>query len=174
MKKLLFLIPIILIASCNPCKRLQRICPPVVKDSVVYTETIAENPYYTIPDSAFWSMVFRCDSNYNVVLQDYEELSSGINSQVTIREVPVKDVKVEKYLKVLITASTDSIKTLNKTIEKLRNEKSTTTITKEIPVPVKYVPKFYKWLLVIFIFEIVLLAGYAYLKIRGFKIPFLK
>jgi hypothetical protein len=145
-----------------------------VKDSIVYTETIAENPYYTIPDSAFWEMVFRCDSNYNVVLQDYEELNKGINSKVTIKEIPIKDLFSEKRLKVLITASTDSIKTLNRTIEKLRSEKSTITITKEVPVPVKFVPKFYKWLLVGFIVEILLLAGYIFLRIKGIKIPFLK
>ena len=174
MKTLFILIPIVLIASCKPCERLQRKCPPMVKDSLIYRETVKEDPYYTIPDSAYWDMVFQCDSNYNVVLRDYNELNSGIKGTVIIREVPVKDLKTEKQLRVKITAVTDSVEILNKTIEKLRSEKNTITITKEVQVPVKHVPKFYKWLLVLFIVEVVLLAGYVYLKIKGGKIPFLK
>ena len=170
MKKLLFLLPIILLMSCNPCKRLQRKCPPQVKDSIVYVETITENPLYTIPDSAYWHLEFVCDSDYNVLLMDYEELNSGFKTDVQVKEVIRyrEDKTSVRRLEVNLSAFTDSILVLNKTIEKVRSEMKWDYV--EVEVPKKYVPKFYKYCFAFSLLVVLGCAAYVYMKIKGIKL----
>ena len=122
----------LLITGCHPCKRLARLCPPVIKDSIVYTETIKEDPHYTIPDSAYWELKFECDSNYNVILHRLHEASTGIRTETKIQTVYKEDDKKVKIMLVSLKARTDSIETLNRTIEKLRNEVKTVYVDKEV------------------------------------------
>ena len=159
----------ILLASCNPCKRLAKRCP--VHDSISYVEVIKEDPAYTIPDSAYFSLEFYCDSTYEVLLRDYEEVNtSGIRTEVLIRDTIIyrKDKTSLKRLKVNIGVFTDSIKILNRTIEKIKSEQTTITVEKEVPV--KYVPEIYKWSLGILILIILGFARYIYIKIKGFPL----
>lgn len=169
MNKILFLVPFILV-SCKPCERLAKKCPPQIKDSIIYTETIKEDTAYTIPDSVYWNFVFECDSNYNVLLRDYETINTGIHSEVIIKEVPVTNQKVTKRLSLRINAQTDSIETLNRTITKLKSEQKTIIKEIEVKVPEKYVPRVYKWSLLFSIFVILIIILYIYLKIKG--LPF--
>jgi len=165
-KIVLLLIIIILFAGCHPCKRLMKRCPPQIKDSLIYIETITEDPAYTIPDSVFWSFVIECDSNYQAILKRYNESNTGMNTEVEIKEI-VKYVKDNKQINQLIidlSAYTDSIEVKNKLIEKLRAEKTTVFVPE--PYPEKYTPRWIKWIVIIFFVENALLI---FLIVRKFK-----
>lgn len=176
MKKLLFLIPLILIG----CKTQQPIYVPVHDStSVETTETITEYPTWTIPDSAYWQLAFECDSNYNVLLKQYESLNSGIKSKIEIKEVPdmsgygasetsadnIKNFFKAKQLQVNISAFIDSLEIQNRTIEKLRNEKRTIEVPIEVPGPEVVRNSAFAKFCIRFFF-IVLVAGLVYVIVK--------
>ena len=164
MKKLLFLIPILLI-GCKPCERLAKKCPPHIKDSISYIETISED--YIIPDSAYWSLLFWCDSSNNVLLRELDEYNTGMNTEITIKEVIKFKDKIEyKYLKVDISAFTDSIMVLNRMVEKYKNQYEYI----DVEVPVKYVPKFYKYTLIFSIFVLLGIVAYIWIRLQKPKL----
>jgi len=170
MKKLLLLLPIILLVSCNPCKKLAKKCPPQTKDSIVYVETIKEDPNFLIPDSLYWKLEFECDSNYEVILRAFDELNTGFETEVTIKEVIrwKEDETAVKRLEINLSAFTDSIKILNRTIEKVRSEQKWDYI--KVEVPKKYVPKFYKYCFVFSLLVVLGCAAYVYMRIKGIKL----
>ena len=153
-----------LVSSCQPCKRLQRKCPPIIRDSIVETVIIKEDPNYTIPDSAYWQLEFFCDSNFNVLLRDYEEANSGVNAEVKIKEVVrYREDKTQiKALVVNISVLVDSIEVMNRTINKLKSEQR--TIIKEVEVikEVKVTPKYTLWTSYGFHILIILVIAYLY------------
>ena len=124
MKNLAFFTLIVLIAGCNPCRRLTRLCPPQIHNSITYVETVTDDPNYTIPDSLYYRLEFECDSNFEVILRALDEHNTGINTRVEMKEIIVyrADKEAQKRFVVTITAQTDSIETLNRTIEKLEAE----------------------------------------------------
>jgi len=167
MKKLLiFIFIVITVLGCNPCKRLARKCPPKIHDSLIYIETITEDPNYTIPDSAFWQLEFECDSNFNVILRALEESNSGIRTETIIKEKKVyyEDNKGKQRLIVSLSAQTDSIETLNQTIEKLRSEKITVYVPEPYPKP--FTPAWHWWIFVIFIVENLLIGFIIFRKFK--------
>jgi hypothetical protein len=169
MKKLTIILIAVLLVGCSPCERLQRKCPPVIKDSISYIETMAEDPNYTIPDSVYWQLEFECDSNYEVLLRDFEEFNTGLETIVEIKEVVrwKEDKSKVSRLIVNIGVFTDSIASLNKTIEKLKN----TTITVEKEVLVNHIPKI-AWFAIIFSACVLIYVGvkvYLRVKLKGFR-----
>ena len=118
------------------CKTTQQV-PIHDSTSVTASETITEDPTWTVPAEAYWKLVFECDSNYEVLLRDYEYLNTGIKDRVEIKEKIVyrPDNRVVKQLSVDISALVDSIEVQNRTIEKLRNEKKTVEVPIEVPGP---------------------------------------
>ena len=80
---------VILLSACHPCARLAKKCP--TSDSLVYIETIKENPSYTIPDSVYWQLEFECDSNYEVIMRSFEETNTGIETVVQIKKVFIQN-----------------------------------------------------------------------------------
>ena len=122
--------------SCKPCERLHKKCPPKIHDSLIIIETITDDPNYTIPDSLFWQFVLECDSNYNVILRAFNEVNTGINTQVKFKDtiVYIEDKAAKKQLIISLKAQTDSIETLNRTIEKMRNQVMKIYIDKEVEV----------------------------------------
>jgi len=178
MKKLLFLIPLILIG----CKAQQPISVPLHDStSISSTETITEDPTWTVPAEAYWKMVFECDSNLNVLLVDYEAAVSGMEENIRIeREKSIKAKNEQdgtqsnlakqqdhnRRLIVDISVYVDSIEIQNKTIEKLRKEISTFEIPLPVNVPVKYVPKYHKFTAWAFPVLLILVGLCVYLSIR--------
>jgi hypothetical protein len=146
-----------------------KLCP--VKDSIVYTETVTEDPNYTIPDSVYWELKFYCDSSYNVLLYEFNELNSGLITDVTVKEVirTVLDKKSINTLTLYLNVKSDSIQTLNKTIEKLKSSVKTITVEKEV-IKFKTRPFFIYCTIGLFVL-IVLTIGWVYLK---FKTKFFK
>lgn len=166
MKKLLF-IPLVILFSCKPCERLAKRCPPVVRDSIITETIIKDDPSFTIPDSLYWRLEFECDSNYEVLLRDFAERNTGLKTEIKfVKYVPDEVNKKIGRLQVNLSVFTDSIMSLNRTIEKLRSERKTITIEVEKKVPVKYVPVIYRWSLGILISLILLAAGWIYLRLK--------
>lgn len=173
MKNLLILIGIILISiSCNPCIRLAKVCP--TKDSINYIETVTENPYYTIPDTLYYSMLFECDSNFQVLLRDFEEVNNSINVETSVKEViRYKEDKTKvMQLRVSLKAITDSILVRDKLIEKLKSEVKTVIVEKEV---IKY--KAPRWLIYWFIgslAEHLILFAFLWFKFKTKILGFIK
>ena len=167
MKKLFFLLIPLILFSCSPCKRLTKRCPPVIRDSISYIETIAEDSNYTIPDSAFWQLSFECDSNFNVILRQLNEANTGLKTETLIKTVYVysEDEAKKKVLFVSIKAKADSILTLNKTIEKLKKEVRTVEVPRDVPV--KYIPKFHKFCTWGFCLAIITIIIYIIVRIKS-------
>jgi hypothetical protein len=166
------LLIILLISGCNPCKKLARKCPPVIRDSISYIETVKEDPNYTIPDTAFWNLMFECDSNYNVLLHRLDEANTGMQTETVIKTVYKEDKSGKKMLQVQIKSMTDSILTMNKTIEKLKNNVRTIEVPKEV---IKYKSrKMFVYSFVILIVLIVAGIGYVFLKFKSKIIGLMK
>ena len=164
--KLVYLVVLVLVfTACSPCKRLQRKCP--VKDSITYIETVVDNPSYTIPDSLYWQLEFECDSNYEVIMRSFEELNTGIGTTVEVKEVTRwrEDKTKVNRLTVNLTAVTDSIASLNRTIEKLKNR--TTTVTVEKKVDVVRNSKFARVCIIFSLCAVILFAVWVYFKIKS-------
>lgn len=156
-----------LVCSCSPCQRLTKKCPPKIHDSLVYVETITDDPNYTIPDSLYYRLEFECDSNFEVILKALDEHNTGINTRVEIKEirVPVKDKAGQQRLYVVITAQTDSIETLNRTIEKLRDNVRTVTVEKEV---LKYKTRpFFTWWFIGSVLTVILIILYLVLRAKN-------
>lgn len=135
MKKLVFLL-IPFIVACNPCKRLAKRCDmPGLSDTTIVSDTTIETDYstWTEPDSSWIYFALECDSAYNVILKEYNELNSGIESKVEVREVFREDKTKIQRLEFNITALVDSLEIQNKTIQKLRSEKRVI----QVPYPVE-------------------------------------
>ena len=167
MKKYLFIIICLAILSaCNPCKRLTRLCPPKIHDSLIYIETIETDTNYTIPDSVYWQFVLECYSNYNVILKAFNETNTGIDTKIIIRDsiVYIKDKQAQKRFILTISAYTDSIASLNRTIAKLRSEVKTVTV--KVPEPYSKTPRWIKIIVAIFFIENLLII---FLVVRKFK-----
>ena len=156
MKLVYFAVLVLVLSSCNPCKRLQRLCPPQVRDSVSYIETIRFDTVLIISpaDTTFISVPF-------ITLSDLGLTAENENQKVTAKVVG-------SSLEITAICKEDSLKRVIYDLEKRTTE--TRTIFKDKEVPVKYVPKFYKvcmWVLI----ALVLLTGVViYFRIKGVAI----
>lgn len=156
----------LIIAGCDPCKRLAKRCPPIIKDSLIYSETIIQDSNYTIPDSMYYALEFYCDSNYNVLLRELQNYNTGIESEISIiSERPDNElIQKNKVLLFTVKAKTDSILSLNNTIEKLKNNVRIIEVPKEV---VKYKSrKIFIWSFVILLILIIGGITFIILKFR--------
>jgi len=148
------------------CKTTQTV--PIHDSTVVEnTETVTEDPTWTVPAEAYWSMLFECDSSYNVLLRDYEALNTGLKETVEIKEVIKyrEDNTKVKQLSVNISALIDSLEIQNKTIEKLRSEKKVIEVPIEVPGP-EVVRNSGFAHFAIWFFWIVLIAGVGFVVVK--------
>jgi len=172
MKKLIFLIlASILIAGCRTTKPIY--VPIHDSSSVETNQTITNNPTWTDPESAIYQFAFECDSAYNVILKRYNELNTGLNSKVEIKEVIVyrEDKREKNRLLVDISVLVDSLEVQNRTIERLRTEITKLEVPVPVEVPVKYTPKWKNYAVIGFFILIVLIVLYLYVR---FKLKILK
>ena len=170
MKKLIFPLTVILILSA--CRGPKIITVPTHDSTTVeHTQTITDTPTWTNPESLLYRFAFLCDSNYNVLLKDYNELNTGIENKVQIKEVIRyrPDNTAVKYLEVDISILIDSIEVQNRTIHELRSRDVKLEIPYPVEVPVKFVPKYHKFTAWAFPGLVLLLISGIYLKIRTGK-----
>ena len=157
---ILVLFSILILSGCKTPE-------PIIKDSITYIETITENPSYTIPDSVYWQLEFECDSNFEVLLRDFEEVNTGLETIIQIKEVVrwKEDRSKVNRLVVNLGVFTDSIASLNRTIEKLKDNQRTITVEKEVPV--NHIPR-YAWICIIFtLCAVIYVAVRVYLFVKA-------
>lgn len=149
---------LIMIISCNPCKRAARICPPMVRDSIVEKtttvyrdtviyvklprDTVEINDTIYIIDKIAW-MPKKCVTS-GIITHCAQVVNSRLISEAWISDSAIF-VKIDNALKDVVYWK-----------EKYHNEK--------IVVKEKYIPGFYKFTLWFFIIIVVVVAGYIAIK----------
>ena len=152
-KLISLLLIILLITACHPCKRLMKLCPPEVKDSVNYTETIkTDTLLIKVPGDTIKIEIPISQQDYKLIEENSKQrlmieiLKGKLNVQSTIKEdslkVPVSNIEKEKI----------TIKTITVEVEK--------------PVIVYKTPKIYKWSFIILIILIILSGAVVFFKIK--------
>jgi len=151
----------IFVVSCNPCKRLQRKCPPVMHDSIVYRETIRDSIVKVqLPGD---TTVIEIPA---VTLTDMGLVAENENQKITAR-VSNGVFHLQSICK------EDSLELV---IHGLRERLSQKVTTIKVPEPYaeKYIPKIYKHILIYAIILTVLVAIIIYLKVKGGALKFLR
>ena len=167
MKNILILVIIGIILSA--CKGTEPIYIPTHDStSVISTETVEDSPTWTDPESILLRFAFECDSNYNVLLRNYNELNSGLRNKVQIQEVIKyrEDKTAVQRLEVDISVLVDSLEIQNRTIERLRNEKTYIEVPYPVETPVKFIPKLYKWSFGVLLGLVVICITYLILRFK--------
>ena len=152
----------ILITSCDPCKRLQRLCPVEVYDSITYIETIKlDTLVITLPG----------DTSYiEVPITTLEDL--GILADNSKQKV---ELKVEDgIIKLRTICKEDSLQVVISELTKELSEKQIEVQYVDKPVPVKFTPKWVKTLAWIGVVCILLIILYILYKVFKPKIPFIR
>ena len=147
----------LLFVGCNPCKRLQRICPPVIRDSIIYTETVRDSiikiklpgdtTYIEIPALTLEDLGFEVDN-------EDQEITAVVEGGV---------------FKLKAICKEDSLEIVVRNLRERLSVKVTTIKVPE-PYPEKYIPRFYKWCMWILIVLVLLTGVYIYARIKGVTI----
>lgn len=164
MKKFIPLFIVLFIASFG-CKTTQQI-PIHDSTTVEQTETVEDTYTYTEVDSILYSFLFECDSNYQVLLKEYESVNTGIKDKVEIKEVirwRTDNTKVTQ-LSVNIQGLIDSIAIRDRTIERLKNRVEIREIPVEVVKEVTKNSPFAKFCIKFFF--VALIAGIVYVIIK--------
>ena len=158
---------IVILISCDPCRRLAEKCH--TSDSVEYIETIVQDPAYTIPDSLYWALEFWCDSTNKAIMRSFEEQNTGLEAKIEYKYVTrwvenPANPEMKQQLQLLmvdLTVISDSVKTLNSTITRLRREKTTV----ELPVE-KPINRFTFWCTILFFLSIIAFFLWLWIKTK--------
>jgi len=157
MKNLLFTICVLLFASCNPCKRLQRICPPVIRDSIIYTETVRDS---------IIKIKLPGDTTYiEIPALTLEDLGFEVENE----DQEITAVVERGVFKLKAICKEDSLEIVVRNLKERLSVKVTTIKVPE-PYPEKYIPRFYKWCMWILIVLVLLAGVYIYARIKGVTI----
>jgi len=182
MKKLILLVSLTVLAIAFfiflsllvSCRAPKPIYVPIHDSTAVEaTETITDYPTWTIPDSAYWALAFECDSNYNVLLKQFDAMNTGLRESVRIeKQIEYREDKTRvKKLQVNISVYSDSIQSMNRTIEKLRKEKKIVEVPVEVPGPeVKFIPQRFKWYRNVLLLIVLSGLGYVVIKYKLWKV----
>ena len=170
MKQIRFLFIGIIAILMIQCKGPQTLTVPVHDSTTIETsERITDEPTWTDPESLLYQFAFECDEAYNVILKQYNELNSGLEGAVEIKEVLIYREDKSKVNRLLVNISVlvDSLEVQNRTITKLRKEKRVQQVPYPVPGPeVRYIPKYHRitaWVLPVLLLLIGLLI---YLRIK--------
>lgn len=144
----------VLMVGCNPCKRLTRKCPPVIRDSISYVETIKFDTIHLVsPADTLWFQI-PIEAELNDLIVD---AGNKPGPSVKIR---IKD----RVLIAEVICPTDSLKAIITKLEKETNNQTTITVEKEVPV--NHIPK-WAWICIIgFVVYVLLTAFIVYYKIK--------
>ena len=145
---------LIFLTSCNPCKRLVRKCPPLIRDSISYVETIK---FDTI------TLVSPADTLFIQI-----PVEVPLENLVVVNETTGPKLKIEikdGILEAEVICPEDSLKTVIAGLETELNNQTTITIEKEVPV--NHIPKI-AWICIIFsACTLVYIIMRVYIKIKG-------
>lgn len=175
MKNLIFLL---IVVSIIGCKSTEPIYVPV-HDSTTseLIERITEDPTWTDPESLLYQFAFECDSNYNVLLKRLNEVNSGLEASIQVKEKIIyrsDNTKVNRLL-VDVSVLVDSLEVQNRTIERLKKSVKIQQVPYPVPGPeVRYIPKYHKITALAAPLMLLLILFALYRRIKGKKIiPFL-
>lgn len=152
MKKLLFLL-IPLIVACNPCKRLQKLCPPQINDSISYVERIKID-----------TLIIKAPGDTTIIeipidLTDYKLTEENKNQKLQIEILKGK-------LKLISICKEDSLRVIINNLEKEHSKIKIITTEIEKPVIVHKVPKFHKFCTWGFIVLVISAGIYIFIRIK--------
>lgn len=143
-----FILIAILLCSCNPCKKLQRKCPPVIVDSIVEIITLDTLILVSPADTLYLEIPVQ------PTLQDLIVDSPGPKLSIKVKE---------KIIEIQVVCPEDSLKAIITELE----SREVKTIRVPVEVPVKYTSKFAKICIIGFISCIILLGVWVYFKIKS-------
>jgi hypothetical protein len=108
---------IVLLLGCNPCKYVSK-HPECFKvdTTIIDTVTVIKESVEFLVDTASLDLYLQCDSNYNVLVQEYSTISD--------EKEKIKIVYKYKSNRLQIKSFADSVKILNTLVEKYKNEKT--------------------------------------------------
>lgn len=151
------------------CKGPQIVTVPIHDSTAIHeSETITDTPTWTDPESLLYQFAFECDSAYNVILKKYNELNTGVESEIEIKETIIyrgDGTKINR-LEFDISVYVDSVEIQNRTIERLRKELFSQDVPIPVNVPVKFIPKYHKFTAWAFPGFVILLLATVYLKFK--------
>ena len=143
------------IISCQPCKRLSRKCPPVIRDSVSYVETVKFDTITLVSPADTLIIRIPVEPDINDLIVD-----------VADKPGPSVLVKIESgVMEIIAICPEDSLKTIIAGLETELNNQTTITVEKEVPV--KYTSKFARIAIIWLFVSALLLVLVIYLKIKG-------
>lgn len=151
------------------CKSLEIPAVPLHdSSSVEITETVTDNSTWTDPESLLYQFAVECDENYRAILKQLNEVNSGIETEVEIKETIIyrEDGTKVNRLEFDISVFIDSLKMKDLTILRLREELSHQDIPVPVNVPVKYIPKYHKFTAWAFPVLVLLFFVAVYIKYR--------
>ena len=165
----LIILTIIFISIGISCKGPEIITVPLHDSSTIETsEKITEDPTWTDPESLLYQFAVECDENYRAILKQFNEINTGIEAEIVIKDSIIYREDGTKINRLLIDMSiyVDSIEVQNRTIEKLRYELSHQDIPVPVEVPVKYTSKYHKFTAWGFPVLVILVLLVVYLTIK--------
>ncbi len=124
MRTLIILTIIFISTGCNPCKRLQRKCPPVIKDSISYVETIK-----------FDTIILVSPADTLILRIPVEPDINDLIIEASNKPGPIVSVKIQDgIMEIVAICPEDSLKAI---INSLQTELSNqTTIYQDVEVDV--------------------------------------
>jgi len=146
MRQLIILLAILLLAGCNPCKRLTKRCPPSVQHDSVYIEKVKLDTVLLVSPAD--TLYFQIPVEFNL-----NDLLVSVND----KPGPSVDIKIKDgIMEVTAICPEDSLKAV---IHSLQTElKEKVTITPPTPKRERYTGKFAKFC-IIFFFSCVFIAA---------------
>ncbi len=165
----LIILTIIFISTGISCKGPEIITVPLHDSSTIETsEKITEDPTWTEPESLLYQFAVECDENYRAILKQFNEINTGIEAEIVIKDSIIYREDGTKINRLLIDMSiyVDSIEVQNRTIEKLRYELSHQDIPVPVEVPVKYTSKLAKICMVFSLVAVLLIIFVIVYKIK--------
>lgn len=155
MKRIILFIGIIIfLGSCSPCERLSRKCPPVIRDSISYVETIKLDTITLISPADTLIIRIPVEPDLNDLIVDASN-NPG----------PSVNIKIEDgFLSVIAVCPEDSLKSI---ISSLQTELSNqTTIEVPVEVPVRYTGKLAKICMVFSLVSVLIIIFVIVYKIK--------
>lgn len=119
MKKLIILAGLAMVLACSPCKQISKHpekfnCFPADTVLIEKNTIIRDSILFTKIDSIGYDILFECDSNNNVLMRELnEQKSKGVVTNVVFKDN-----------RLILTAQTDSIKSLLRIIENLEKKET--------------------------------------------------
>ncbi len=155
MRTLAIITIIFIFTGCNPYKRLQRKCPPIIRDSISYVETIKLDTITLVSPADTLIIRIPVEPDINDLIVDVAD-KPGPSVAITISD---------GIMEIIAVCPEDSLKAIINSLHTELNNQTTVTVEKIVEVP--RMPKIGWICVIISIVSVLLLIFIVYLKIKG-------